>query len=374
MSDVLITAIGVLDSLPNAGRALLSGAVLAIALVILESRLPHDCSGLAIAFRKTALLALVAVPLLICAVLDLRVVVVVEELPSVGRMPALASWGALAVWAAGAIMQGAREVRRARALNLHAGDPDAAVLQRAEFWRRRIGLSPPVAVRRAAGEDPSTTGLLRPAIYLPRSAGRWPVTVQDAVLVHELLLVRHRDWAWLVLGRVVAALYWPVPQIARLTEDLRRAFQHAGDARAIEYFDDRLGYVRALRHVAQRIDPLPHEEPPHEEPTKSAPLLGWQDSAALEQRAADLASDASRDPCYEKVFWAMAQATLAVFLLTGTTLQRFYVDERPPFVPDAFWYVSFDRSARYEDVKDWSSAPPAARKPRIVNPIGGASP
>jgi hypothetical protein len=129
-----------------------------------------------------------------------------------------------------------------------------------------------------------------------------------------------------------------------------------------------MGYSRALKHIAQRIDPLAHEQTDAQ--AAGNPALTWHDSASLEGRQAMVLSSVSRDPCYDRVFWGLTQATLAMFLLTGTTLQELYIPEDPKFVPAEFWYVSFGRSSRYEDVKDWSSLPPAERHPNILPKAG----
>jgi beta-lactamase regulating signal transducer with metallopeptidase domain len=68
------------------------------------------------------------------------------------------------------------------------------------------------AVRLAAGEDgPSTFGILRPLILLPRSARAWPVARMEAVLRHEAAHVARRDVASQFLARLVCALYWLNP-------------------------------------------------------------------------------------------------------------------------------------------------------------------
>jgi hypothetical protein len=364
MSDVLITAVGLLDSLPNSSRAMLCGAVLAGALCFIQTRLPADYSGLAIAYCKATLLALVLIPSMVYYALGLRFVVVVEELPEIAVAPLPLQWGLLAIWLGGATVAGILDWRSTqRAIPPGPSAPvDPVLSERLEFWRRRLGVRGRVRIATSANEQPSTHGWLRPVISLPRSAGHWPRTVQDAVLLHELDHIRHNHGAWLLFGRWVAALYWPIPWVRQITEQLALTFQQAADARSVEFFGDRMGYSRALTHVAQRIDPLPHEQPaPHQ------PLLGWQDSASLKHRIDELDSGASRDPCYDRVFWGLAQATLAVFLLTGTTLQEVYIpEEHEIFIPNEFWYVSFGRSSRYEDVKDWASMPPADRRPESV--------
>lgn len=367
MSDVLITAVGILDSLPNSSRAMLCGAALAGALCFLQTRLPADFAGLAIAYRKAALLALLLVPSMIYYALGLRFVVVVEELPTIDTVPLALEWGLLGVWLGMAAMVGVRDWRGIAGAAA-ADSIDPVLVERLDFWRRRMNVRRSVRIAIAATEQPFTQGWLRPVIALPRSAGHWPRPVQDAVLLHELDHIRHNHWAWLVFGRWVAALYWPIPWVRQVTRQLETTFQQAADARSIEFFGDRMGYGRALTHVAQRIDPLPHEQPPTRQP-----LLGWQDSGSVQQRIDDLVSDASRDPCYDKVFWGLAQATLAVFLLTGTTLQEIHIpDEDQIFIPNEFWYVSFGRSSRYEDVKDWASLPPAERRPK--SPPSGSPP
>lgn len=367
MFDFLITIVGVLDSLPDASRAVLSGSVLAGGLCYVERRLPANFSGLAIAYRKAVLVALVFIPLLVYYVLGLRFVVVVEELPEIAGPPSLLWWSLLGVWGIGLFARGASDVARLRRSAGQVADFPAAdekLASRLDFWRRRVGISQPVAVCLGNSEQPWTRGSLKPVIGLPRSAARWPAAVQDAILVHELCHIKHRHWLWLVAGRLVAALYWPIPWVAGLTEHLGHGFQEASDARAIEFFGDRMGYSRALKHIAQRIDPLPHEQP-GTQPAGNPALLAWQESASLGNREALVLSSVSRDPCYDRVFWGLTQATLAMFLLTGTTLEQIYIPEDPTFVPAEFWYISFGRSSRYEDVKDWSSMPPADRNPAV---------
>ena len=367
MFDFLITIVGVLDSLPDAGRAMLSGAVLAGGLCFVERRLPANLIGLAIAYRKAVLVALLIIPLLVYHVLGLRLVVVVEELPEIASAPSLLWWWVFGVWGIGLFARGAidvaRLVRSARQV-AHFPAADAKLASRLDFWRQRVGITQPITLCTANAEQPFTCGWAKPVIGLPRSAARWPAPVQDAILVHELCHIRHHHWPWLVAGHLVAAVYWPIRWVAGLTEHLDRDFQEASDARAIEFFGDRMGYSRALKHIAQRIDLAPHEQS-GAQPAGNPTVLVWHDRASLEDREAISLSSVSRDPCYDRVFWGLTQATLAMFLMTGTTLQQIYIPEDPKFVPDEFWYISFSPSSRYEDVKDWSSMPPADRNPAV---------
>jgi hypothetical protein len=368
MFDWLITLVGVLDSLPDAGRAMLSGAVLAGGLCYVERRLPANLVGLAIAYRKAVLVALVCVPLLVYYALGLRFVMVVEELPEIAAAPSFLWWSLFGVWGIGLLARGAGDIakliRSARRITRYPS-ADGKLIGRLEFWQQRIGITKRVALCLGNSEQPWTHGSLKPMIGLPRSAAHWPAPVQDAILVHELCHIKHRHWAWLVASRLVAAVYWPITWVSGLTEHLNLDFQESSDARAIEFFGDRMGYSRALKHIAQRIDPLPHEQA-STSPAENSPLLAWHDSESLESREAAVRSSVSRDPCYDRVFWGLTQATLAMFLLTGTTLEQLYIPEDAQFVPEEFWYVSFGASSRYEDVKDWSSMAPADRGPTVL--------
>jgi len=68
------------------------------------------------------------------------------------------------------------------------------------------------AVRLGAGEQgPSTFGIFRPVILLPRSALRWPTARLDAVLRHEAAHVARRDTLSQCIARLVCAVWWLNP-------------------------------------------------------------------------------------------------------------------------------------------------------------------
>lgn len=67
-------------------------------------------------------------------------------------------------------------------------------------------------VRLAADESgPSTFGLLRPVVLLPRSATGWTPARLEAVLRHECAHVARRDTLSQFVARLACALYWPNP-------------------------------------------------------------------------------------------------------------------------------------------------------------------
>lgn len=85
-------------------------------------------------------------------------------------------------------------------------------------------------VRLARDEDgPSTFGILRPIVLLPRSAESWPPARLAAVLAHEAAHVARRDAATQGLARLVCALYWLNPLLWLGLSALRCAAEIAAD-------------------------------------------------------------------------------------------------------------------------------------------------
>ncbi|HEY0866830.1 MAG TPA: M56 family metallopeptidase [Fimbriimonas sp.] len=75
--------------------------------------------------------------------------------------------------------------------------------------RRRVGLRrSPALLCSVEIEVPMTFGVVRPVVLLPASAAGWEAPMRDAVMLHECAHVRRRDWAFLVLARLVCAAYW----------------------------------------------------------------------------------------------------------------------------------------------------------------------
>jgi beta-lactamase regulating signal transducer with metallopeptidase domain len=85
-------------------------------------------------------------------------------------------------------------------------------------------------VRLAAGETgPSTFGILRPIVLLPRSAASWPAARLEAVLRHECAHVVRRDTAAQFVARLACALYWPNPLLWLGLRAARREAEIAAD-------------------------------------------------------------------------------------------------------------------------------------------------
>ena len=345
MQTSLALIVGTLDSIPDPIRAMLSAIVLAAAVKILGRRIDTSDAGFNVSFRKTAIAALIGIPLIICFALNWRFVVLVDELPAIGQAPAALWWTVYAVWGCGALWHVARLGQRVRTV-LRSPDQSAPekIRRRLDIWCNRLNIDADrIAMVLDADDRPRVTGWSKTVIRLPRASERWRTGTLDAVLLHELSHAKTRAWQWLLTSEIVAAMYWPAPWLRGLTVDLNRAFQRLADSKASAQLRDNLGYAAALREIGDRIG----------EPAAADALdplvLHWSDGASVHTRGKQI-SVGSSDPLYDRVFWALAQATLAVFLLTGTTLREAREeDERASMIRFSPMELPFSRSEKYQN-------------------------
>jgi TonB family protein len=130
-----------------------------------------------------------------------------------------------------------------------------------------------------AVESPSTVGVRRPLILLPRRVLSMPPSVQRAVIAHELVHVRRRDWLHTIAEEVWCALLWFHPAARLIASRLSLARETLVDQTTILLTRDRRAYAEALlafanpqpylpgvtpligrRHLSQRISLIAEEE------------------------------------------------------------------------------------------------------------------
>lgn len=130
-----------------------------------------------------------------------------------------------------------------------------------------------------AVESPSTVGLRRPLILLPRRALNMPPAVQRAVIAHELVHVRRRDWLHTMAEEIWCALLWFHPAARLIASRLSLARETLVDQTTILLTRDRRAYAEALlafanpdpylpgvtpligrQHLSQRISLIAEEE------------------------------------------------------------------------------------------------------------------
>ncbi|HSJ63168.1 MAG TPA: M56 family metallopeptidase [Gemmatimonadaceae bacterium] len=155
--------------------------------------------------------------------------------PFAGAGPRLPpALGLAIVWAVGALVVAIKFLRQHLGIQLvaAAGDPtrDRRTLDATARLRASMGITRPVrVVFSGIARGPCAFGLRRPTVVLPHSAHGWSAERLDAVLRHELAHVTRWDYALLLAGELVRALYWFNPAIWLSLAALRRAQDAACD-------------------------------------------------------------------------------------------------------------------------------------------------
>lgn len=130
-----------------------------------------------------------------------------------------------------------------------------------------------------AVEGPATVGFRRPMILLPRRVLGMTPAVQRAVIAHELVHVRRRDWLHTLAEEIWCALLWFHPAARLIASRLSLARETLVDQTTILQTRDRRAYAEALlafanpqpylpgvtpfvgrRHLSQRISLIAEEE------------------------------------------------------------------------------------------------------------------
>lgn len=154
--------------------------------------------------------------------------------PAVRHLPSFRE-AALYLLAAGIVLRG---------LWLVAG------LWRISRYRRR---SRPFGSRHGAAllvsdaiTSPVTFGVLRPVVLLPPRFPELEVQVREAILSHELMHVRRRDWLFLLGEELVRAIFWFHPGIWWVLSEIGLAREQEVDRQAVAETRLRDEYVDAL--------------------------------------------------------------------------------------------------------------------------------
>ena len=105
---------------------------------------------------------------------------------------------------------------------------------------------------RISGElsSPVTFGVRRPVILLPARFPEFDAHMREAILCHEILQVRRRDWLFAVMEELVRAVFWFHPAIWWLLGEIGLAREQAVDRQVVEMTQAREEYVDALLAIA----------------------------------------------------------------------------------------------------------------------------
>jgi len=106
-----------------------------------------------------------------------------------------------------------------------------------------------------AVKGPMTWGALRPTIILPphtSDSPDWTTAQRTMILRHELAHIRRGDWLIVLLARWVAILYWPIPGVKKLLQQLSLYVEQACDDHVIVAGADSTDYAQLLVSQARR--------------------------------------------------------------------------------------------------------------------------
>jgi TonB family protein len=104
-------------------------------------------------------------------------------------------------------------------------------------------------------EGPATVGFRNPVVLLPPSVRQMSAGVQRAVLCHELLHVKRRDWLQTLGEEILRALLWFHPHAHVMASKLSLAREMVVDEETILITRDRRAYAEALLAFS---NPQPH--------------------------------------------------------------------------------------------------------------------
>jgi TonB family protein len=129
------------------------------------------------------------------------------------------------------------------------------------FLSSAAGLKSPADLRLSADiASPVTFGFLKPVILLPTGFPNLNPRIQAAILAHECLHVRRRDWLFTLIEEIVRAAFWFHPAIWWLLGEIQLAREQVVDRASVEMTQSREEYVDALLAIAgvrPRLDLAP---------------------------------------------------------------------------------------------------------------------
>jgi TonB family protein len=108
--------------------------------------------------------------------------------------------------------------------------------------------------------SPVTFGFRRPAVLLPGNFCELDRSLQDAILCHEILHVRRRDWLFTLAEELVRGVFWFHPAIWWLLGEIGLAREQVVDRQVVELTRSRDEYLDALLAIAgarPRLDLAP---------------------------------------------------------------------------------------------------------------------
>jgi len=225
--------------------------------------------------------------------------IVAKSLPTMGPI-------ILWIWACGTIaglawlLAGACRIRQMRRRSVPAPFPPglddmrAALAPRAEFrWSDDV-------------QQPVTLGTRRPVVLLPRRFDELSAEAKHAVVCHELLHIKRRDWLWTVLEAHVRMLFWFHPAVWWLIDRIQLMREQVIDRLVVERTSTKRDYMLALMTFADSDRP-------------SVLSSAFLRRRHLKSRMGQLVKE--NDMSVKRVMWTMAALVLIIGGVTIATVR-----------------------------------------------------
>jgi len=100
-------------------------------------------------------------------------------------------------------------------------------------------------------DSPATFGLISPAVILPGSFPGMSEACREAVVCHELLHVRRRDWAAMIVEEIIRSIYWFHPAVWWLLGRIHLAREQSVDHQVVRLTGSRQPYLDSLLEIAR---------------------------------------------------------------------------------------------------------------------------
>jgi len=117
--------------------------------------------------------------------------------------------------------------------------------------RLRAAVAPHAEFRLSSAlSGPVTFGLWRPLVVLPSRFPELPADIQEAIVCHELLHVRRRDWIATVAEQAIRAALWFHPAVWWLIGQAQLAREQTVDGEVVALTGNREQYLNTLLAIA----------------------------------------------------------------------------------------------------------------------------
>jgi TonB family protein len=186
-----------------------------------------------------------------------------------------------------------------------ASEPADALSSMTLELQRELGAAADIRFSDAV-DSPATIGARHPIVLLPRDVADLPLPVQRAVLCHELIHVRRRDWLPALLEELWCAILWFHPAARVLASRLSLTRETLVDSATIAHTGDRRAYAAALLEFATARTRL----------VGATALIGRRH---LERRIALIAQEVPMSRSSLTVRLAVAAAAVAIATIATTS-------------------------------------------------------